>query len=350
MKNRSPKVILIGPCGGGGVPQNGASAKNYHLLKFLENLDLNLVVVDTEHWKKNPMVLLKLLFVILMNPRGKFIVAANSMSSYRIIQIISFFSKQSSIIYWIIGGNIANWIRDGKVKLSVYKAVDYFLAEGKRMKKAFMELGFDNAIYVPNFKCIDYIPKLKMPDNKFTRFVFLSRIIPDKGCDKIIEAVKILNQEFDNKSFCVDFFGPIEKEYEYCFMNAISQLTNVHYQGFLDLRHLENYDILAHYDVMLFPTYWQGEGFPGVIIDAFIAGLPVIASDWSLNAEIIDDGKTGLLLKDNTIQSLVDTMRRVMSNHSLLALMKNCCQREARNYDINNVISHDLLNIIGIKE
>lgn len=350
MKNRIPKVILIGPCGGRGVPKNGASAKNYHLLKYLENLVLNFGVVDTEHWKKNPMVLLKLLFVILMNPRGKFIVAANNMSSYRIIQIISFFSKQSSIIYWIIGGSIPNWIRDGKVKLSVYKAVDYFLAEGKEMKKAFLKLGFDNAIYVSNFKCIDYIPKLKMPEKGITRFVFLSRIIPEKGCDKIIEAVKFLNKEFDNKSFSVDFFGPIEKEYEYSFKNAISHLTNVHYQGFLDLRQLKNYDILARYDVMLFPTYWQGEGFPGVIIDAFIAGLPVIASDWSLNSEIIDDGRTGLLLIDNTTESLVDNIRRVMVDHSLLVSMKVFCQREARKYDINNVISHDLLNKIGIKE
>ena len=30
---------------------------------------------------------------------------------------------------------------------------------------------------------------------------------------------------------------------------------------------------------MLFPTYWHGEGFPGIVIDAFVAGLLVVATD-----------------------------------------------------------------------
>ena len=73
-------------------------------------------------------------------------------------------------------------------------------------------------------------------------------------------------------------------------------------------------NILAKYDAMLFPTYWHGEGFPGIIIDAFVSGLPVIATDWSLNADIIEDGKTGVILKENTVEALAEAMDAMINN------------------------------------
>ena len=60
------KIILIGPCGGGSMPNNGASAKNYHLIEFLKNKGFILQVIDTEHWRKNPFILIKLLFSIIL--------------------------------------------------------------------------------------------------------------------------------------------------------------------------------------------------------------------------------------------------------------------------------------------
>ena len=47
------KFIFIGPMGGGGIPTNGASVKNYYIVKKLRECADNLIVVDTEQWKKN---------------------------------------------------------------------------------------------------------------------------------------------------------------------------------------------------------------------------------------------------------------------------------------------------------
>ena len=96
------KVIFIGPAGGGRVPQNGASAKNYHLMNYFHKKNINVVSVDTENWRKNPLVLVKLVFLILLNPNAKYIIATNNMSSYRVLQIMSLFPRKRSIIYWII--------------------------------------------------------------------------------------------------------------------------------------------------------------------------------------------------------------------------------------------------------
>ncbi len=36
--------------------------------------------------------------------------------------------------------------------------------------------------------------------------------------------------------------------------------------------------MLQHYDMLLFPTHWIGEGYPGIIIEAYHAGIPVITT------------------------------------------------------------------------
>ncbi len=341
------KVIFIGPAGGGKVPQNGASAKNYHLTNYFHKKKINVVSADTENWRKNPLVLVKLVFFILFNPNAKYIIATNNMSSYRVLQIMSLFPRKRSIVYWIIGGSIAEWIKEGKVNAKPFRIVDVFLAEGKKMQETLSGVGFKNTIYVPNFKCIDYLPEKKAKTDDKMHFVFLSRIIPEKGCNTIIEAVKKLNKKYTD-NFTVDFYGQFEAEYESQFKDKISIINNISYKGFLDLRNQRNYDILAKYDAMLFPTYWHGEGFPGIIIDAFVSGLPVIATDWSLNADIIEDGKTGVILKENTIEALADAMDTMINNPKSVELMSKTCQNSAMNFDIKNVVSDKLLEKIGI--
>lgn len=49
--------------------------------------------------------------------------------------------------------------------------------------------------------------------------------------------------------------------------------------------------MLRNYFALLFPTYFHGEGFAGCIIDAFFAGIPIIATDWLYNKDIVKDKK-----------------------------------------------------------
>ena len=79
-----------------------------------------------------------------------------------------------------------------------------------------------------------------------------------------------------------------------------------------------------------------------------MSGLPVIATDWSLNADIIEDGKTGVILKENTIEALADAMDTMINNPKSVELMSKTCQNSAMNFDIKNVVSDKLLEKIGI--
>lgn len=350
MRDRK-RIIFIGPCGGGKSPSNGASYKNYYLIRYLQEKLGGIKVVDTEFWKQKPFLLFKLFFIILLNNGANYIVSANNKSAYRIFCFFSMlpFSKRK-IIYWVIGGTIADRIYSGEYSAKPYYKIKFFLVEGQGMKQTLEKCGFCNVIVVPNFKDFEdsIVCKIIPRDykNRDVRFVFLSRILPEKGTDLILEACEVLGEKND---FVVDFYGPIEDSYSQKFLSKIKNLSMVHYKGFLDLRDVKNYAVLSEYDVMLFPTFWNGEGFPGIIIDSCIAGLPVIASDWSMNREIIEDGKTGWIIPHKSLDALVKQMVYVINNSNELNQMRANCVLRAKNFSIENIITDDLLIKIGLK-
>lgn len=99
------------------------------------------------------------------------------------------------------------------------------------MKEQLESCGLKGVKVVPNFKPINYYPsidwKLNVDTGRRLRFVFLSRIIPEKGCDYILEAVKMLNEHEYAQSFTVDFYGKIDDAYKDTFLSKVNQLANV---------------------------------------------------------------------------------------------------------------------------
>ena len=346
MSSDNHKIIFIGPMGGGGIPTNGVSIRNYHIVNKLRDYTGKLIVVDTEFWKKNPFVLFRLLGVILFNPKTRYLLSLNSMSAYRLISVINGLPGNRYVVYWAAGGEFADLIKEKRVSRKPYRVVDKFLLQGETMVKTMAECGFSNTVYVPNFKRISYIPE-KGEKDSILRFVFISRINPHKGCNYILSAARRLNGKYQNR-YLIDFYGDVAPEYP-DFLDQVNSIPNVNYKGYLDMLDNRNYNVLAQYDAMLFPTYWDGEGFPGVVVDAFVAGLPVIASDWHLNKEIVKDGETGFIIKPQDEDSLYSVMEKCIENPEILRTMASVCQCEAQKYDIDNVLTDDLFKSIGFE-
>lgn len=335
------KVVFIGPLGGGDIPRNGASVKNTYILDRLKSYAQDVKCVDTENWKKNPLVLLRLLFVVLFNRKAHFVLSANSFSAAKILRLL-FVARVAKVVYFVIGGRMPSLIKEGKLpSAGFYSKVDAIVVEGKRMKSDLEGLGLTNALTLPNFKNVKSIrlSKGKRDDGVF-RFVFLSRIMKEKGCALIFEAIKRLSEK-GIANFTVDFYGPVEQSYKIEFEESLKETNLADYKGFLDLRDTDNYTCLAEYDAMLFPTIWNGEGFPGIIIDAYVAGLPVLASDWSMNGEMIDDGRTGYLFAPDDAEALAATMCEIQGR-DIADLQRNCFE-EAQKYDVETVLADSVI-------
>lgn len=341
------KTIFIGPAGGGKIPTNGVSVKNYHSLSYLIKIISPLYIIDTENWKKNPIILFNLLYKIFLFRNSKFIISANGQSADKVIKLIKYFNKGAKIIYWIVGGNFAKRLNENVYNPNLYKKLDKILVEGKSIKEELDKKGFSNVQVMLNFKKIIKVNNSIKRDRKLN-FVFLSRILPEKGCDILIEAVQSLNKKGYENKYSIDFYGPIESSYKDEFLMKINKTENLHYKGFLDLRNEKNYEILSSYDAMLFPTYWPGEGCPGVVIDAYIAGIPILASDWNLNKDYIINNQTGVLFKPKDLESVEKVLFDAIEGRYNLKEMGGKALIKASDFDITSVLSRKNLYMSGM--
>lgn len=345
------KILFIGDCGNFKNTSNGVYAKNIQLFNRLKEVFVTLKHVNTNNWKKKPSVLLNVLRSIWQYRKKDIIISLNTYSSYKLIKIVKRLFPSIRLNYFVIGGILPNFISQLEMKQrECYSIVKWFMVESQEMKRKMELLGYKNVIHIPNFKKIAYIPEKSTETSVPFRFVFLSRIIPEKGCDLIMEATRRINKEIGEDKFLVHFYGKIDDSYESQFLKIINEIPNAEYKGFLNLADVSNYDVLASYSAMLFPTFWKGEGFPGILIDAMIAGTPVIASEWGYNTEIIENGTTGIIIKSKNVDELANAMNSFICNHSKVAEMTRHCRIQAMEYDTAKVLNKDLFAKILKKE
>ena len=287
-------LLFIGAINRGNYPKGGEEYKNQVLYSKMQREEMEFDTVDTYLWARKPKVWFRLCYLLFICEYDSILISASSVSTYRFLRLITFLKPHilSKISYLVIGGYFPEAIQSGVFSKSVYNKLHSIIVEGNGMKKVLRENGIrDNIIVLPNFKAFDFEFKLKEPSVTF-KFVFVGRITAEKGVNEIIKACNDIIATSSHFDFEIHFYGPLEQNIE---------LNNyrLKYMGYLDFIGNEQgaYNTLASYDCLLFPTTWKGEGFPGVIIDAFIAGLPVIATDWNMNKEIIIDGTNGYIIE-----------------------------------------------------
>ena len=342
------KIIFVGLVGTGQVRIGGETMKNRLMIEHLRKYHYNVCVMDFFEWRKRPWIILILLLKLLINPRTALILSSNAQNIFPIIKVMYFTKSKRAIIFWAVGGVFHTKVSMGIYKVKYANYITANIVQSNTMALELKKCGVSNALFVPNSKPIKYIPQKLSTNCKHIRFVFLSRIVPEKGCNLIIEAVNQLNAAGLIHEYSVDFYGKIDDVYCKEFTLKLETLENAIYKSFLNLREKSGYDKLSEYDVMLFPTYWPGEGFSGVIIDAFIAGLPIIVSDWNHNKEFIKSGETGIVIAPQNVSELVTAMRDVIEKKVDIVKMSENCQVEAMKYDMDNVITKELLEKIGL--
>ena len=347
-------IIFVGWVNQGKAPVDGETTKNQYIIAELKKY-CKVTVLDFYEKRRHPWVYVQALWALLTKPKATIIFSTSAKNVYAILRLFKRLHAQRDILYWVVGGAFAKQVRDGKFRADVFNYIKYNLVQCHSMIDELNEAGVTNARFVSNFKPIPFYPDLEKAlaeraKCETLRFVFLSRVMTDKGCDYILEAVRRLNAKGLQPRFSVDFYGKIDAAYREQFLKEVSRLDNVNWHGLLDLRTNEGYDTLASYHAMLFPTFHPSEGFAGVFIDAFIAALPVLASDWAYNAEAIADGKQGIIYPVHNIEALTDTMEKCISGQVDLQAMARNARAEASKYEAKNALTNDYLKSIVLFE
>ena len=347
-KNIKKVLVFIGAVDQGNIPTGGETAKNYNLLSYFQELYDKVVVCDTMRWKTNPLIILKIIYALIFYRKSTIFISASAHSVNVLVRFISNRRLNNNVFYSTIGGVFHELVQNSKVNIDKLKNIRTIMVESDKMRDVLYECGLANSIKVPNTKYIRYYPKKIQRDDGIVRFVFLSRITSLKGCDLIFDSISKLSAEGYDNRFDVTFYGEIMDDYRIDFIRKINEMPQCRYEGVINLTNPKQYDVLATYDVMLFPTFWPGEGFPGVLVDAFISSLPIIASRWHHNPEIVTDSVNGFLIPAKSELALFEKMKYLIENNLELNRLSIESRKEAEKYDIRKVYSMDFMHRIGM--
>lgn len=238
--------------------------------------------------------------------------------------------------YLVVGGWLPAYLRRRPRDLALLQSCDGVYVQTRRMLETLAEAGLDNVRLLPNFRRFPADRPRSGSCASPLRLVFLSRVIPEKGASLAVEAVKRVNAERGATVATLDLWGPVAAQASAWFealMAGAGPATR--YRG--PLAPGDVHARLAEYDVMLFPTYYSGEGFPGVVLDAMIAGIATIASDWQDNAEFVEDGHTGLLFPSRDADALVARVGWAIDHPDEVMRMKHGAAARADAFHVDAV-------------
>lgn len=295
---------------------------------------------DTHGGKKT---LFKLPFLVLKALKSsKNIIILPAQNGLKVITptllFLKKFFKGRKIHYVVIGGWLPEFLEKKKYLLCSLKKFDGIFVETVSMKSALEYYGFKNVAVVPNFKKIPVIDEKELVYTNKAPFSVctFSRVSKEKGIENAVEAVINVNKSLGYQAFSLDIYGQIDDDQKNWFKKLKSSFPEyVSYGGLVPFE--KSVEKIKNYFALLFPTYYEGEGFAGTLIDAFSAGVPVVASDWKYNSEIVNEN-VGFLFKSQNLKEFESILKSIAVNPEQINMKKKSCLREALKYIPENAL------------
>lgn len=251
------------------------------------------------------------------------------------VPLLSFFRKffkNRKLHYVVIGGWLPEFLKTRKSLAKKLKRFDEIYVETNTMKRALEEQGFTNIVVMPNCKDLKILKpeELVYPTGEPYKLCTFSRVMKEKGIEDAVNAVKEVNEEAGRIVYTLDIYGQIDSGQAQWFENLQTTFTDyINYRGIVDYD--KSVDVLKNYFALLFPTYYDGEGFAGTILDAMAAGIPIVASNWKYNTEIINEN-IGFVYPVRDREAFIQILKMVADNPRILLDKKKDCLREAEKY------------------
>lgn len=339
MKKKNKKIAIIGHFGGKENILDGQTIKTKILCdELLAVTDWKIVKVDTYYKKKNPVKLIIDTFNCLLRTKNIVVLlSGNGMKVY--FPLLSFFAQKfhTNIYHDVIGGNLDKYVLEYPKFKNYLNSFRINWVETEGMKKKLIDQGIKNCEVIPNFKRLSIESKVEREFSEPYRFCVFSRVMREKGIEDAIDAIEEINEATGRKVCSLDIYGRIDDEYKERFEEILKYVTDaVRYKGMVSYD--KSVETIKDYYALLFPTHWIGEGFPGTIVDAFSAGLPVIATDWNCNAEIIENKKNGILYPNDEIKNLTEAIKWLLNNDDKINQIKSNCIMSAKKYQPDKYI------------
>lgn len=177
------------------------------------------------------------------------------------------------------------------------------------------------------------------------RLCTFSRVMQEKGIADAVKTVIEVNQSLWRTVFSLDIYGQVDENQTDWFEELRKIfLDYIRYGGLIPFD--RSVETLKEYFALLFPTYYEGEGFAGTLIDAYSAGVLVIASDWKYNTELVNEN-VGYVYKTRDNTALAELLNAMAADPTMILKKKKPCLQEVEKYKIEKAVSVLLDRIEG---
>lgn len=336
------KVGIWGQFGDGGPIADGQAVRTTIITNELERKYGNDLVfrANTNNWKRHPASFLINSLKLYFQSQNVIVLPADNGFKV-IVPIYTILNKffRRKLLYIVIGGFLPNLLKNQPRYINMLKEFSAMYVQTENIKCDLEKLGLNNIKFITNLKRIKSIElnDLKKNDCQEITLVYLSRITEDKGVLDAITAVRLANEHLGAQKVKLDIYGMIPDSFKDRFYDAINLS-----EGYVSYNGIAQYDktveVLKPYFAMLFPTYFHGEGFPGCFIDAFHSGLPIIATDWLYNGDLIKDGENGLLVPIKDPKSLSEAILKLYYDREMSYQMAIASLNNAQKYTPDKVL------------
>ena len=151
----------------------------------------------------------------------------------------------------------------------------------------------------------NYYDLMDYPPDDTIHFLFVSRIMKEKGIDQYMEAAKYIRNKYPNTVFHI--VGFCEEEYE-DILNELHDQKIIQFHGLQ--KDVKQFYRTAHCTVH--PSYYP-EGMSNVLLESSSCGRPVITTNRSGCREIVEDGVTGYIVEQKNSDDLIEKLERFLN-------------------------------------
>lgn len=335
------RILLIGPTLDRSIKSVGGSTILFEeLITNFKKHNIPFRLIKTNVYKKKYLKIINFLSLLLRisfkttNCQILFLNASDNLF-FKVSPFIYILSKifRKKLYIRMFGGcfdltySQQNKLTKSLLRCTTFKSDALFVET--ELQRNFIKRYFrnENRIYkFPNCR-----KSIKSDSDKSTHpFVFIGQVKKEKGLDFIIKANEVLPD-----SQKIHIYGPI---WDIIYNNKLGDA----YKGILKSEDVIK--TIEKYKYLVLPTYWYGEGHPGVIVEAMSIGKPIIASNHRAIPELVSK-KNGYLFDPFNFNDFISILLDNINNPNYNKLSTNSLKK-FKTYFESEIVHNNIINKI----
>lgn len=178
----------------------------------------------------------------------------------------------------------------------------------------------------------DYRQELGIPI-EVPLIISIGRLTAQKGYEVLLKAIPLVLSEIPSARFMIVGTGELEQQLKHM-TNKLGITQTVTFTG----PRPDVEKLLASADLFVSSSLW--EGLPTVILESMAARVPVVATEVSGTVELVESGKTGLLVPPGDHIALAQAIIKMVREKGQASVMANSAFNKVQMFSIEKIAEH----------